>query len=56
MTRDRVALHERIAFAKWEGYAKPIERNRHVAFGDEFIWAPDSVMMSPLFNLDLSRG
>jgi len=50
MTRDRVALHERIAFTKWEGYAKPIERNRHVTFGDEFIWAPDYVMMSPLFN------
>lgn len=26
MTEDRVALHERIAFAKWEGYAKAIER------------------------------
>lgn len=36
--------------AKWEGYAKPIERGRHVSFGDEFIWAPDSVMMSPMFN------
>jgi len=24
MTDERVALHERIAFAKWEGYAKAI--------------------------------
>lgn len=50
MTLDRVALHERIAFAKWEGYAKPIERGRHVSFGEKFIWQTDSVMMSPMFN------
>ncbi|BBZ70938.1 hypothetical protein MPRS_20310 [Mycobacterium paraseoulense] len=25
MNRARVALHDRIAFAKWEGYPKPIE-------------------------------
>jgi hypothetical protein len=47
---DRTALHEKIAFEKWEGYAKAIERGRHVTFGDRFVWAPDSVMMSPLFN------
>ena len=26
MTEDRVALHERMALAKWEGYAKAIEK------------------------------
>ena len=50
MPIDRVALHEKIAFEKWEGYAKAIERGRRVTFGDKFIWAPNSVMMSPLFN------
>ncbi len=50
MPIDRVALHEKIAFDKWEGYAKAVERDRRVTFGDKFIWAPNSVMMSPLFN------
>jgi hypothetical protein len=49
MTEDRVALHQRMALAKWEGYAKALERN-HVTFGDEFIYAPDAVIMCPLFN------
>ena len=43
MTEDRVALHERMALAKWEGYAKAIERNRHCTFGEEFIYAPNAV-------------
>ncbi|BBY90648.1 hypothetical protein MGALJ_03170 [Mycobacterium gallinarum] len=50
MARDRVALHESIAFEKWEGYAKSIDRGRHVNFGDKYIMAPDFVMMSPQFN------
>ncbi len=50
MNQDRVKLHEQIAFEKWEGYAKPIERGRYVNFGDKYIMAPDFVMMSPLFN------
>ena len=50
MNKDRVALHEKIAFEKWEGYAKPIDRGRHVTFGENYIMAPDFVMMSPLFN------
>ena len=50
MNQDRVKLHEQIAFEKWEGYAKPIERGRHVNFGDKYTMAPDFVMMSPLFN------
>jgi len=50
MTRDRVALNEKIAFEKWEGYAKPIERGRHVDFGESFVFAPDYTMMSPHFN------
>lgn len=37
MARDRVALHESIAFEKWEGYAKSIDRGRHVNFGDKYI-------------------
>ena len=50
MPIDRVALHAKTAFDKWEGWAKAIERDRRVTFGDKFIWAPNSVMMSPLFN------
>ncbi len=50
MTEDRVALHERMALAKWEGYAKAIERNRHCTFGEEFIYAPNAVITCPLFN------
>ncbi len=50
MNQDRVALHEKITFEKWEGYAKPIDRGRHVTFGENYIMAPDFVMMSPLFN------
>lgn len=49
MTQGRVALHEQMALAKWEGYAKALERN-HVTYGDEFIYAPDAVIMCPLFN------
>lgn len=26
MSSDRVAVNEEIAFQKWEGYAKPIDR------------------------------
>lgn len=55
MTQDRVALNEKIAFEKWEGYAKPIDRGRHVTFGDKFIFAPDYVMMSPHFNNGVPR-
>ena len=47
MNKDRVALHEKIAFEKWEGYAKPLDRGRHVTFGENYIMAPDFVMMSP---------
>ncbi|UXA19578.1 hypothetical protein [Mycobacterium sp. SMC-4] len=36
MTEGRVALHEKIVYEKWEGYANPIERGRHVNFGDQF--------------------
>ena len=50
MNKDRVALHEKIAFEKWEGYAKPIDRGRRVNFGENYIMAPDFVMISPLFN------
>src|SRR6478672_11000801 len=50
MSKDRVALHEKIAFEKWEGYAKPIDRGRRVNFGENYIMAPDFVMISPLFN------
>jgi hypothetical protein len=45
-----MAVNERIAFEKWEGYAKPIARGRHVNFGESFRFAPDYVMMSPHFN------
>lgn len=50
MSSDRVALNEEIAFQKWEGYAKPIDRGRHVSFGEKFVFAADYVMMSPHFN------
>src|SRR5689334_11044502 len=50
LNQDRAALNEKIAFEKWEGYAKPIERGRQVTFGEKFIFAPDYVMMSPHFN------
>ncbi|WP_333894273.1 hypothetical protein [Mycolicibacterium gadium] len=50
MSSDRVTLNEEIAFQKWEGYAKPIDRGRHVNFGEKFVFAPDYVMMSPHFN------
>jgi len=50
MSSDRVALNEEIAFQKWEGYAKPIDRGRHVNFGEKFVFATDYVMMSPHFN------
>lgn len=46
---DRVALHERMARAHWEAYAKAPETN-YVTYGDEWIYAPDAVMMCPLFN------
>lgn len=46
---DRVALHRRMAHAKWEAYAKVTETN-HVTYGDEWIYAADAVMMCPLFN------
>lgn len=49
MTVDRVALHRRMAYAKWEAYTKAPETN-HVTYGDEWIYAPDAVMMCPLFN------
>ena len=50
MSSDRTALNEEIAFQKWEGYAKPIDRGRHVNFGEKFVFATDYVMMSPHFN------
>jgi len=50
MSSDRVALNEEIAFQKWEGYSKPIDRGRHVDFGEKFVFATDYVMMSPHFN------
>lgn len=49
MTSDRVALHRRMAHAKWETYAKAPETGK-VTYGDEWIYAPDAVMMCPLFN------
>jgi hypothetical protein len=49
MTVDRVALHRRMARAKWEAYAKAPE-TKHVTYGDDWIYAPDAVMMCPLFN------
>ena len=50
MASDRKTRNERIAFEKWEGYAKPIDRGRHVDFGESFAFASDYVMMSPMFN------
>ncbi|OBK71260.1 hypothetical protein A5651_19215 [Mycobacterium sp. 1274761.0] len=49
MTADRIALHRRMARAKWEAYAKAHETN-HVTYGGEWIYASDAVMMCPLFN------
>jgi hypothetical protein len=49
MSEDRIALHRRMAHAKWEAYAKAPETN-HISYGDEWIYAPDAVMMCPLFN------
>lgn len=37
MTHDRVALNEQIAFERWEGYAKPIDRGRHATRWDWFV-------------------
>lgn len=68
MNPDRVALHEKIAFEKWEGYAKPIERGRHVNFGDNYIMArkaaprtdapriPSSDKMSGAFTTSNTEG
>ena len=50
MSSHRTAMNEQIAFGKWEGYAKPIDRGRHVSFGETFVFAADYVMMSPHFN------
>jgi hypothetical protein len=49
MASDRVALHRRIAGAKWETYATAPETKR-ISYGGERIYAPDAVMMCPLFN------
>jgi hypothetical protein len=49
MTLDRLALHRRIAHAKWETYAKAPETKK-ISYGDEWIYAPEAVMMCPLFN------
>ncbi|WP_293010393.1 hypothetical protein [Mycobacterium sp.] len=49
MNQARVDLHRRIAYGKWEAYAKATETN-HVTYGDEWVYAPDAVMMCPLFN------
>ncbi|GAB3223801.1 hypothetical protein [Mycolicibacterium hippocampi] len=38
MPIDRVALHEKIAFDKWEGYAKAIERDHRTAGMRDFLW------------------
>ena len=45
---DRVELHRRLAYAKWQAYAKPHETDR-ITYGDEWVYAPDAVMMCPLF-------
>lgn len=55
MTVDRVALHQRMAHAKWEAYAKVTETN-YVTYGDEWIYAPDAVMMCPLFNEGVAQS
>lgn len=49
MTSDRVARHRRIAHAKLETYANAPDTGR-ITYGDEWIYAPDAVMMCPLFN------
>ena len=49
MIQDRVALHPRIAYGKWEAYAKATETN-YVTYKDEWIYAPDAVIMCPLFD------
>lgn len=49
MTSDRTARQRRIAHAKWETYAKAPETGK-ITYGDEWIYAPDAVMMCPLFN------
>lgn len=49
MRSDRLALHRRIAHAKWETYARAPETKR-ITYGDEWIYAPVAVMMCPLFN------
>ncbi|QLL08868.1 hypothetical protein [Mycobacterium vicinigordonae] len=49
MTSDRVARHHRVAHAKWETYATAPETKK-ISYGDEWIYAPDAVMMCPLFN------
>jgi len=46
---DRVDLHRRMAHGKWQAYAKAPETDR-ITYGDEWIYAPDAVMMCPLFN------
>lgn len=42
-------LHRRIAYAKWEAYAKAPD-NGSVAYGSEWIFAPEATIMCPLFN------
>ncbi|BBZ70942.1 hypothetical protein [Mycobacterium paraseoulense] len=49
MTSDRVALHHRLAHSKWEAYARAPETKK-ITYGDEWVYAPDAVMMCPLFN------
>jgi hypothetical protein len=49
MSTARVELHLRLARSKWEAYANARETGR-VKYSDEWVYAPDAVIMCPRFN------
>jgi hypothetical protein len=49
MSSDRAELHRRLAKGKWEAYANAPDTGR-VRYLDEWIYAPEAVIMCPRFN------
>lgn len=49
MSSDRIELHHRLARSKWEAYAN-VRETGLVKYSDEWVYAPDAVIMCPRFD------